>query len=524
MEKIIFISQISNNKSYCIEYPFTEEYFNYLQAKFKNEDNEQNYKNELVNEKDGIIQNFIIKNNNNNKVIFDLIIDKNRYISFPIWIEKNKYYEDLTDSKLINQNKNIFKKGKNNEPLLIMFNIIFVLDKVNTFTLNKDLIKNISVNIESISKIFLFEEYRKQYLSKELSSFINLNKKFFNDKNKENIRYSKYKDIISNKLLMNLKNIYEGIKNNQITKIFINNLEFRYNFQITISNSNHHNIQPYHSAIIQKEKEVIEFFRENIDINPILLLILDNFSPFKSIEEISLEYNIHFSILIFFINQLISWNFAKLIFKIGNNSLFEVSSNINYENKIIQNHISPMDVFTVFEIFTFAKPGTNINSLYSNSFESTMDKGKFLNMLIYLLQNNYLILTSIIIDSILPFKFEYFFEKFIFDSLNNFQNKKNSKMFFEDVNINEKPSNGNKKTINLYNYKRNNDIVYYEDILLEIKEKSIDDYYLLNSITSLIQKKMYIEEISYYSNYKINEILQTIEKYPELFNIIIVPI
>ena len=35
---------------------------------------------------------------------------------------------------------------------------------------------------------------------------------------------------------------------------------------------------------------------------------------------------------------------------------------------------------------------------------------------------------------------------------------------------------------------------------------------------------MYIEEISYYSNYKINEILQTIEKYPELFNIIIVPI
>ena len=153
-----------------------------------------------------------------------------------------------------------------------------------------------------------------------------------------------------------------------------------------------------------------------------------------------------------------------------------------------------------------------------------MDKGKFLNMLIYLLQNNFLILTSIIIDSILPFKFEYFFEKFIFDSLSNFQNKKNSNMIFEDVNINEKQVNGNKKTINLYNYKRNNDIVYYEDILLEIKQKSIDDYYLLNNITSLIQKKMYIEEISYYSNYKINEILQTIEKYPELFNIIIVPI
>ena len=157
-------------------------------------------------------------------------------------------------------------------------------------------------------------------------------------------------------------------------------------------------------------------------------------------------------------------------------------------------------------------------------FESTMDKGKFLNMLIYLLQKNYLILTSIIIDSILPFKFEYFFEKFFFDSLNNFQNKKNSNMIFEDVNINEKQINRNKKTINLYNYKRNNEIIYYEDILLEIKEKSIEDYYLLNNITSLIQKKMYIEEISYYSNYKINEILKTIDKYPELFNIIIVPI
>ncbi len=524
MDKIIFISQIYN-KSYCIEYPFSEEYFNYLQAKFKDEDNEQNYKNELVNEKDGIIQNFIIKDNNNNTIIFDLIIDKNRYISFPIWIDKNKYYEDLTDSKLINQNKSIFKKGKNNESLLMMFNIIVVLDKVvNKFILNKDLIKNISVNIESISKIFLFEEYRKQYISKELLSFINLNKKFFNDKNKENIRYSKYKDLISNKLLVNLKNIYEGIKNNQITKIFINNLEFRYNFQITISNSNYHNIQPYHSAIIQKEKEVIEFFRENIDINPILLLILDNFSPFKSIEEISLEYNIHFSILIFFINQLISWNFAKLIFKIGNNSLFEISSNINFENDNNQNHFSSMEIYTFLKIFTFAKPGTNINSLYSNSFESTMDKGKFLNMLIYLLQKNYLILTSIIIDSILPFKFEYFFEKFFFDSLNNFQNKKNSNMIFEDVNINEKQINRNKKTINLYNYKRNNEIIYYEDILLEIKEKSIEDYYLLNNITSLIQKKMYIEEISYYSNYKINEILKTIDKYPELFNIIIVPI
>ena len=523
MEKIIFISQICN-KSYCIEYPFSEEYFNYLQAKYKGEDNEQNYKNELVNEKDGLIQNFIIKDNNNNRIIFDLIIEENRYISFPIWIDKNKYYEDLIDSKLINQNKNIFKKGKNNESLLIMFNIIFVLDKVNTFTVNKDLIKNISVNIESISKIFLFEEYRKFYLSKELLSFVNSNKKFFNDKNKENKCYSKFKDLISNKLLINIKNIYEGIKNNQISKIFINNLEFRYNFQITISNSNYHNIQPYHSAIIQKEKEVIDFFRENIDINPILLLILDNFSPFKSIEDISLEYNIHISILIFFINQLISWNFAKLIFKIGNNSLFEISSNLNFEIDINQNHFSPMDFLSVLKIFTFAKPGTNINSLYSNSFESQMDKGKFLNMLIYLLQNNFLILTSIIIDSILPFKFEYFFEKFIFDSLSNFQNKKNSNMIFEDVNINEKQVNGNKKTINLYNYKRNNDIVYYEDILFEIKQKSIDDYYLLNNITSLIQKKMYIEEISYYSNYKINEILQTIEKYPELFNIIIVPI
>ena len=170
MEKIIFISQICN-KSYCIEYPFSEEYFNYLQAKYKGEDNEQNYKNELVNEKDGLIQNFIIKDNNNNRIIFDLIIEENRYISFPIWIDKNKYYEDLIDSKLINQNKSIFKKGKNNESLLIMFNIIFVLDKVNTFTVNKDLIKNISVNIESISKIFLFEEYRKFYLSKELLSF-----------------------------------------------------------------------------------------------------------------------------------------------------------------------------------------------------------------------------------------------------------------------------------------------------------------------------------------------------------------
>ena len=521
MEKILFISKIIS-EYYLIEYPLNEDFFNYIKGKFKRKNKEKLNK-ELVTEKEQFIQTFIIKDDNNNKIVLDLSIDEKRYISFPIWIDNNKYYEDL---KLINQNKNT----KNNESLLIMFNIVCVLDKKSTLTLNKDLVKKILINLEAISNIFLFEEYRKKFILKELTKFINTNKRFFNDENNENINYNNFKEVFIFELYKNIENIFHGIKKNCITKIFINNLEFRYNFQISISNSNYYNIKPFHSVIIQKTKEVIDFFRKNIDINPTLLLILENISPFKSIEDISLEYNIDFQIIVFFVNQLVSWNFAKLIYKIGNHSLFEINPKMNLNKEINRNQFFPFNFFSVLKIFSTIEPGTSINSLYSKYFENQMDKGKFLTGLIYLLENEFIVLSSMIIICILPFKFKYDYEKCILDSLGNLIKKQNNvNMTLEDLNINGKENDNNNniennKKINIYHYNKSKNITYYEDILLEIKEISIEDYYVLNSITGLIQKKIYIEEISYYSNYKINKILETVKKYPQLFNIIIVPI
>ena len=225
MEKILFISKIIS-EYYLIEYPLNEDFFNYIKGKFKRKNKEKLNK-ELVTEKEQFIQTFIIKDDNNNKIVLDLSIDEKRYISFPIWIDNNKYYEDL---KLINQNKNT----KNNESLLIMFNIVCVLDKKSTLTLNKDLVKKILINLEAISNIFLFEEYRKKFILKELTKFINTNKRFFNDENNENINYNNFKEVFIFELYKNIENIFHGIKKNCITKIFINNLEFRYNFQISI--------------------------------------------------------------------------------------------------------------------------------------------------------------------------------------------------------------------------------------------------------------------------------------------------
>ena len=203
---------------------------------------------------------------------------------------------------------------------------------------------------------------------------------------------------------------------------------------------------------------------------------------------------------------------------------------MNLNKEINRNQFFPFNFFSVLKIFSAIEPGTSINSLYSKYFENQMDKGKFLTGLIYLLENEFIVLSSMIIICILPFKFKYDYEKCILDSLGNLIKKQNNvNMTLEDLNINGKENDNNSniennKKINIYHYNKSKNITYYEDILLEIKEISIEDYYVLNSITGLIQKKIYIEEISYYSNYKINKILETVKKYPQLFNIIIVPI
>lgn len=64
------------------------------------------------------------------------------------------------------------------------------------------------------------------------------------------------------------------------------------------------------------------------DINPKILIIIDKIYQMKTLEEISLEKNIELNFVLFFVNQLVSWNLAKIIFKFNNYSTFQISDTI----------------------------------------------------------------------------------------------------------------------------------------------------------------------------------------------------
>ena len=66
--------------------------------------------------------------------------------------------------------------------------------------------------------------------------------------------------------------------------------------------------------------------------------------------------------------------------------------------------------------------------------------------------------------------------------------------------------------------------IYYEDVIEKIKGTNNKDYEMFKNIAELLKKKYFIEEISHFSGYKVTDLLKTMEKYPWLFNIIIIPV
>ena len=73
-------------------------------------------------------------------------------------------------------------------------------------------------------------------------------------------------------------------------------------------------IKPYHCIIINNRRKLDDFFQSMKDINPKILIIIDKIYQMKTLEEISLEKNIELNFVLFFVNQLVSWNLAKIIF------------------------------------------------------------------------------------------------------------------------------------------------------------------------------------------------------------------
>ncbi len=82
----------------------------------------------------------------------------------------------------------------------------------------------------------------------------------------------------------------------------------------------------------------------------------------------------------------------------------------------------------------------------------------------------------------------------------------------------------NKKEFDI-NENNSDDIdIYYEDFLKLVKERSMEDFIILSNIKELINKYLYINEISYYTGYKIKDILNTVNKYEAIFDLVVVPL
>lgn len=94
-----------------------------------------------------------------------------------------------------------------------MFNIVFVISNDGPMNINRELFKSVYSNLESISKLLLFEEYNIHYLGIETLNIIKNIKKYFTQK-KEIINYQQFKELFQqdNNFYTYIKNIYEGIQ------------------------------------------------------------------------------------------------------------------------------------------------------------------------------------------------------------------------------------------------------------------------------------------------------------------------
>ena len=65
---------------------------------------------------------------------------------------------------------------------------------------------------------------------------------------------------------------------------------------------------------------------------------------------------------------------------------------------------------------------------------------------------------------------------------------------------------------------------YYEDFLKLVKKESMEDFIFLSNIKDLISQRLFINEISYYTGYKIKDILSIVQKYDAIFDLLVVPL
>ena len=203
MKSIFVIAESMNyEKHFLFDYPLSTSFYNYLCKLYIKESKS---KNEEVNNKkpsdndfsyiDLYLKSFTLENHINQDFIFDIIIDNERFISFPIWFSKNEYNkrkkgeeekEDYLKNKyylkINTQTTNNILKNADKYILLNMFNIVLVFNNDEPMNKKQDLFKNVYSNLESLSKLLLFEEYNKHFLGIETERIIKIKKNYFNKK------------------------------------------------------------------------------------------------------------------------------------------------------------------------------------------------------------------------------------------------------------------------------------------------------------------------------------------------------
>ena len=324
MKSIFVIAESVNYEKLALfNYPLTNEFYDNLSKKYvksniiRNDDNSS----ENISDLELYLRLFTLDNHVNQNFIFDIIIDKDRFISFPIWFSKNEYNKRMIIEKESEENimnskkvKNPINKTLDRYILLNMFNIVFIFSNEEPMNINRELFKSVYSNLESLLKLLLFEEYNKHYLGVETLRIIKFFNKFFSQK-KEGISYKNFIEKFpqNNNLYKFIKDIYEGIEKNEISNVTFSNIELNYYIGMYTNQINSNKIKPYHCIIINNRKKLENFFQSTKDINPKILIIVDKIFQMKTLEEISLEKNIELNFVLFFVNQLVSWNLAKII-------------------------------------------------------------------------------------------------------------------------------------------------------------------------------------------------------------------
>ena len=107
MKSIFVIAESVNYEKLALfNYPLTNEFYDNLSKKYvksniiRNDDNSS----ENISDLELYLRLFTLDNHVNQNFIFDIIIDKDRFISFPIWFSKNEYNKRMIIEKESEEN------------------------------------------------------------------------------------------------------------------------------------------------------------------------------------------------------------------------------------------------------------------------------------------------------------------------------------------------------------------------------------------------------------------------------------